>query len=218
MKLKPLLILGTSALLSAAILPAASAQDPGEQARRSVDAIDVRPQRDDGNRHRPRPGRNLQRVYDRLDTDHDGFVSDDEFVAARLARIDNKFERRDTDGDGLISEEEAERRRHHGGHPGIDREAVIQCVREIVADWEGPQEVEDRFENVDLDGDGYIDLVELSIALEERAYVLFDRIDTNADGLVSVAEVQDFLDYQINLRRVIRHCIDQVSDPFEATI
>ena len=100
----------------------------------------------------------------------------------------------------------------------MDREAVIACVRETIADWEGPHEVEDRFDEVDLDGDGFIDLVELSIALEERAFVLFDRIDTNNDGLISLEEVEVFQDDQINLRRVIRACIDEVSDPFEATL
>ena len=221
MKLKKLVIVSTVALLSAAILPAATAQDTVARADRSISAIDVRPQRGDGDRparHRPRPGGSTDRLFGHLDTDEDGFVSEDEFLDARLARVDIKFDRLDEDGDGLISEEEADRRGDRDEHPDVDREAVIACVRETIADWEGPHNVEDRFDEVDLDGDGFIDLVELSTALEERAYVLFDRIDTNDDGLISLEEVEVFQDDQINLRRVIRACIDEVSDPFEATL
>jgi Ca2+-binding EF-hand superfamily protein len=221
MKLKKLIIVSTTVLLSAGILPVVNAQDTTARAERAIAAIDVRPQRSDGEgavRHRSRPGGAIDRLFGHLDGDEDGFVSEDEFLDARLARVDNQFDRRDEDGDGLISEEEADRRGDHDEQPDVDREAVIACVRETIADWEGPHEVEDRFDEVDLDGDGFIDLVELSIALEERAFVLFDRIDTNNDGLISLEEVEVFQDDQINLRRVIRACIDEVSDPFEATL
>lgn len=223
MKLKSLVILSTSALLTAAILPAATAQDGGPRVDRPLEAIDVQPRRGATDLHpvphrRPRPGGDAERLFDHLDADADGYIDADEFIDTRLARVDRQFDRRDRDGDGLLSEEEARRHRPRPGDDLTEREEVIQCVRRTIADWEGPQEVEDRFDNVDLDGDGYIDLVELSTALQERAYVLFDRIDTNGDGLVSLEEVLDFQDYQINLRRVIRACIDEVSDPFEATL
>lgn len=225
MNFKPLIILSTSALLSAAILPVAFAQDGGSRFSREISAIDTTAQRGgefrrpDQSRHRPgRPGGNPERLIDHLDIDGDGYVDEDEFIDGRLARIDDQFDRRDENGDGLLSEEETEKRRHNNDRPEIDREAVIQCVRETIADWEGPQEVEDRFDAVDLDGDGYIDLVELSLALEERAYILFDRIDSNNDGVISLEEVVANQDYQINLRRVIRACIEEVSDPFEASL
>lgn len=222
MKFKSLVIISTSALLSAAILPAATAQEDGTRLTRQVEAIDVRPHRGDGAdrpaRHRPRPGGNPERVIDRLDTNEDGVVDVDEFLDSRLGRIDEQFDRRDIDGDGLLSEEEARRHPPRDDHDETERELIIQCVRETIADWEGPHDVEDRFDAVDLDGDGYIDLVELSIALEERAYELFDRMDANGDGLISLEEIEAFLDYQINLRRVIRACIDEVTDPFEVTL
>lgn len=225
MKLKTLVILSTSALLSAAILPAATAQEGEPRFNRPAEGFDVRPQRGGEHRlpgparHRPgRPGGNPDMLIERLDTDGDGYIDVDEFVDARLARIDEEFDRRDRDGDGLLSEEEARRPHRRPGDDETIREQVIACVRETIADWEGPHDVEDRFDAVDLDGDGYIDLVELSTALEERAYDLFDRIDSNDDGLISLEEVEAFQEDEINLRRVIRACIDEVTDPFEATI
>ena len=169
--------------------------------------------------HRPgRPGGNPERLIDNLDVDGDGYVDVDEFVDARLARVDEEFDRHDRDGDGLLSEDEARpRHRGHDEDPTI-REQVIACVRETIADWEGPQGVEDRFDAVDLNGDGYIDLMELSKALEERAYALFDRIDSNDDGLISLEEVAAHQDDEINLRRVIRACIDEITDPFESSV
>jgi len=227
MKLKSLIVLSTSAFLSTAILPAAQAQDSGPRFDRPLEAIDARPRRG-GEFHRPgparprpgRPGGDPEILIDNLDANGDGYVDLDEFLDGRVARVDQEFDRRDRDGDGLLSEEEA-RRPHHRERPehdGTEREQVIACVRETIADWEGPQEVEDRFDAVDENGDGYIDLQELSTALETRAYDLFDRIDSYGDGLISLEEVQAHQEFQINLRRVIRACIDEVTDPFEASI
>lgn len=221
MKLKTLVILSATAVISAAILPVATAQEGGTRFGRQVEAIDVRP---DGEgrpahaRHRHRPGGDPDRLVDRLDTNEDGFVDVDEFLDARLGRVDAQFERRDDDGDGLLSEDEARRRPPRDDVDETDREQVIACVRETIADWEGPHDVEDRFDAVDTNGDGYIDLVELSTSLEERAYVLFDRIDADGDGLLSLEEIEAHQDEQINLRRVIRACIDEVIDPFEASL
>lgn len=224
MKLKSLLVLGTTTILSAAILPAATAQEGGPRFSRDIEGIQVTARRggelvhSEQTRHRRgRPAGNPQNLIDHLDNNADGFVDENEFVEGRLTRVDQQFNRQDENGDGLISEEEARRERPHD-RPDIDREAVIQCVRETIADWQGPGEVEGRFESVDLDGDGYIDLVELSLAIEERAYALFDRIDSNDDGLISLEEVEASQDYQINVRRIIRACIEELSDPFETSL
>ena len=224
MKLKSLVVLSTTAILSAAILPAATAQEGGPRFNRDIESVQVTARRggelvnSEQRRHRRgRPGGNPEKLIDHLDSNGDSFVDENEFVDGRLAHVDQQFDRKDENGDGLISEEEA-RRERPDDRPDIDREAVIKCVRETIADWKGPGEVEDRFDTVDLDNDGFIDLVELSLALEERAYALFDRIDSNDDGFISLEEVEASQDYQINVRRVIRACIEELSDPFEASL
>src|SRR6056300_666691 len=213
MKLKSLVVLSTTAILSAAMLPTATAQEGRPRFSRDIESVQVSARRGGELIHskqsryrRGRPGGNPEKIIDRLDSNGDGFIDENEFIDGRLSRVDRQFDRKDENGDGLLSEEEA-RRKRPDDRPKIVREAVIQCVRETIADWEGPGEVEDRFDAVDLDNDGCIDLVEQSLALEERAYALFDRIDSNDDGLISLEEVQASQDYQINVRRVVRTCI-----------
>ncbi len=245
MKFKTLTMISTTALLSAAILPASYAQDVSEtvyvrpipsvaavmpsafllaaQTERSRPGV----RSGDGfaggegagprSRGRGRPGGNAERILDRLDTDADGEISENEFVDVRLDRSDENFDRLDADGDGLISREEIERP-DRPDRPEIDRAAVIACVRETIADYDGTPDLEDRFDNVDLNDDGFIDLFELSTAAEERAYVLFDRIDTNGDGFISLEELEESQEKELNLRRVIHDCIQEQLDPFEADI
>lgn len=223
MKMKHLIFVGAGALLSALVLPATYAQEGGPRLQDGSGEFHRRPHdgpRHDGPRGRgPRGTGDPEILIERLDTSGDGLVDFDEFLDERLARVDTHFERRDADDDGQLSEEEAARPRRRGREPeATDRELVLECVRETVADWEGPFEVEDRFDNIDLDGDGYISLAELSTSLEVRARVLFDRIDADGDGLISLEEVEAHLEEQINLRRIIRACKQEVTDPFEASL
>jgi len=234
MKFKNILIAGTSVLLSATLVPMTFAQDEGAGFNRpshwAEHGAGGRPEGagpqgrgnregrpGPGGRRGPRPGGNPGMLIEHLDADGDGFVSLEEFLDQRIARADHEFERHDRDGDGLLSEDEA-RRPERPGHDATEREAVIACVRETIADWEGPADVEDHFDAVDLDGDGYISLVEMSTALEARAHDLFDRIDSNADGLISLEEIHAHQEDEINVRRVVRACIDEISDPFETSL
>lgn len=223
MTMNKLIILGTTLLVGTALLPAAQAQDTDPGFSAQGPGAEDHHRRGPGagpGRHRPgRPGGNPDLLIERLDSNGDGYIDEDEFLDARLARVDREFDRRDVDGDGLLSEEEASRPPRRGPRgDSTEREEVIACVRETIADWEGPHEVEDRFDAVDADLDGYITLAELSAALAERAYVLFDRIDADGDGLITPEEIAAHQDSELNLRRVIRACVDEVTDPFEAAL
>jgi len=167
-----------------------------------------------------RPGRgrgNPERALERMDTNADGNVDDGEFVAARTRHVEDTFSRRDADNDGLLSREELQRR-ERADRPEIDRAEVIACVREFIADYDPESHLEDRFDAVDTNDDGYIDQLELSTALQARAYKLFDRLDTDNDGFISLDEIEQGHDLALNLRRIIRDCIDQLADPLDADL
>ncbi len=164
-----------------------------------------------------------ERFIERHDTDADGQVSETEFVDEHLQNIDDMFEHRDTDGDGLISVAEHAAPRGLPGRPGrgprderperpeIDREAVIECVRATIADYDPELErpLDEIFANVDTNGDGMLSLLEVSTALETRAHALFARIDDDGDGYITEDEVAAHFEAQLNLRRVIHDCVQE---------
>lgn len=223
MKTGSILILG--ALLSAATLPAA-AQDTD----RSQRGVGSRPEiSQDANRSHRERGMSVSREFapsrpvseqdlerrgpqrsliERADTDDDGAVSRDEFVDHQTARTESNFDHRDRNRDGSLDREEAGERER----PGLDID--IAELRECIASYgEDPNEEIDRFDVADTDGDGLLSLVEFATYLQERAYILFDRIDTNDDGYLSEEEVQADHDRRENYRRIVKACMEEVRSP-----
>jgi hypothetical protein len=158
-----------------------------------------------------RRGPAFERQLERMDTNEDDQVSEDEFVDFRLARVDGLFERRDRDDDGLISLEENSRpgRPDRPNRPDIDREEVIACVRETIADFapDAGMDREERFENVDTDGNGSLTLAEVSSAIEAGAHETFAKIDADASGFVSGEELKTHRQAQSETSRVVRECV-----------
>jgi Ca2+-binding EF-hand superfamily protein len=216
MKLSTLGIAGISTLLGLACMTAVIAAEPGDGNRR--------PAFEGGRGPGPgamrgrggfRRGPAFERQLERMDTNDDDKVSEDEFVDFRLASVDEIFERRDRDDDGLISLEENERpgRPDRPNRPEPDREEVIACVRETIADFapDADMDLEERFENVDSDGNGSLSLGEVSTALETRAHETFARIDADDDGFITREELRTHHQAQLDARRVVRACMQEVA-------
>lgn len=232
MKTKMLGMIALSALIGTALATTSLAQPRGrgfEGGARAERAAHVRgPMRPGAARGAILAAR-PDRFIERHDTDGDGTVSEAEFIDERLAVVDTIFERRDTDGDGMISvaEHEAPRalpgrmvrgprgarpeRPNRPERPEIDREAVIACVRETIADYDPQLErpLDEIFANVDTDGDGMLSLAEVSSALQARAHDLFARIDSDGDGYITEDEVAEHFAEQLNVRRVVQNCIKE---------
>lgn len=58
----------------------------------------------------------------------------------------------------------------------------------------------------------------LHAVMQTRAYKLFDRLDANDDGFISLEEIEQGHEIVLNLRRIIRDCVDQLADPLDADL
>lgn len=115
----------------------------------------------------------VTRLVDRLDADGDGALSLEEFREPRRAW--SRFDRADSNADGMITREEIEAR-------------VAQEAEEKLA------LAERMLTEADLDGDGAVtDL--------ERKTAMFNRVDTDSDGLISVDELAQQRDARPDRRR-----------------
>ncbi|MEM7704741.1 MAG: hypothetical protein AAF358_04265 [Pseudomonadota bacterium] len=140
-----------------------------------------------------------------LDADGDRMVSQDEFLAARLARAERRFDRLDRDDDGQITEADLADRPEP---PDVDREALRACVEDALGiELPEPPEPGSRFDTIDLNGDGAITLEEALTSAEDRAVERFMNLDENADGQLERSEVRRPLRRAARLRQARRQCL-----------
>lgn len=200
------LLLGT--VITGALMSHAVAQD----SRPSVEGRPPFAERGPGPGHRGRgPDRIVGNLINRADTNDDGLVTEAELVALETANVDIRFERRDRNQDGSLDREEAGEREPRP-RPGldIDIEALRACIAE--AGGREPEDV-DRFDAADLNDDGLLSYTEFVTALEERAYVLFTRLDANQDGFISEAELDADREHQHTQREIVKACMEELRSP-----
>ena len=105
----------------------------------------------------------IKQVVRAMDTDGDGLVRFEEFELPEKRRGADRLEAADADGDGNISRAEME----------------AQLAEHVAADTE---RAEKRFEQADINGDGFV-------TPEERKQVAFEMLDENQDGYLSAEEL-----------------------------
>ncbi|MEM6574566.1 MAG: hypothetical protein AAF736_09865 [Pseudomonadota bacterium] len=140
-----------------------------------------------------------------LDADGDRMVSQDEFLAARLARAERRFNRLDRDDDGQITETDLADRPEP---PDVDRDALRACIEDTLGvELPEPPEPGSRFDAIDVNGDGVITLEEALTSAEDRAVERFMNLDENADGQLERSEVRRPLRRAARLRQARRQCL-----------
>ena len=111
--------------------------------------------------------------FSKMDSDGDGVISKDEF----LARHQSRFAQVDTDGDGVVSEDEKAAAKEARRAKREERRAKIKERRE--------QAREKILAEFDANGDGQLDASEREAVALNR----FERMDKNGDGVLSEDEL-----------------------------
>jgi Ca2+-binding EF-hand superfamily protein len=143
---------------------------------------DTKPADRQADRNRAQLVARLDAQFDKLDTNHDGFVSADERAAVRNARIARRFQRLDADRNGSISLAEMQAGHKDGGvAPGNQR-----GKRGSHGMRGGRGGGMHAWPAMDADKDGRISKAEF----EARALTRFDRADTDRNSVLTAAERQ----------------------------
>ncbi len=116
-----------------------------------------------------RRAEHMERKFARMDADQDGKVSREEFLAYKAKKAERKFARMDKNNDGVISKEE------HASCKGGKHGKHKRHGGKI-------------FYHIDKNGDGFITQSESY----EAWLNWFNRIDSNADKVVTADEVKAY--------------------------
>lgn len=146
----------------------------------------------------------------RMDENGDGVISEAEFIAAAVARVEHRFERKDADGDGLLSEEEASAARQRGrfSFVEIDPEAMNACMEAALGSELEPRPTpQERFAEADADGDGYVTIDEATVVATARAVERFALVDADGDGVLSDGEQAAGREAAREMRRARMGCM-----------
>jgi Ca2+-binding EF-hand superfamily protein len=128
------------------------------------------------------------------DTNADGMLSRQE--AASLPFITKHFDEIDANHDNQVTFEELrafheQHRGHHRGHGNLVKRLDKDGDGKIsLAEAQAAPRFAQRFEQIDANKDGFVTADELEAAHQARAQAHFQRIDTDGDGRISLAEAQ----------------------------
>ncbi len=159
-----------------------------------------------------------ERMFNRLDTDADGFLVIDELLTPRIDRAQRGFDRADTSEDGLIDFDEFSARRGER-HEFVEEneEELRECVEQALGEEVEPEllSLEESFAEKDLNSDGYIDFSEAESQVTERVTERFTANDLNGDGLLDMDEFSAAAEAAKTKRDAVRTCVQQIREDSE---
>lgn len=138
---------------------------------------------------------NLENMFEKIDADQNGFLSEDElfdnFQQTAEISAEEKFLQLDSNGDDKISENEFLSQYRQKS------QAVDDGVSESQEIYEGIiEESRKNFQSSDTDGDGYLSLSELQHFMLKtmlpQSSLIFHAVDSDEDGRISQDEFAAF--------------------------
>ncbi len=149
----------------------------------------------------------------RMDFDEDGIVTVNDLYSQNQERSSRHFERMDQDDDGYISIDEFSSRGHKESKQqqnDIDQDALELCIEQTTGITLGNHlDPEDKFLQIDTDGDGYLSEEELLYDGEIHAQERFAEIDTDDNGILSEDEVTTHIEQRQLVREAHKSCQDE---------
>ena len=155
------------------------------------------------------------------DTNGDGAIDLAEATAVATAKAEKRFESLDTDVDGFVTFEEYTASDRGSRDLTEYAQDIVDCVAQLkedlgsetivvpsVDDFKSPQE---RFDGVDTNLDGVVELSEAIAKAVSKATDKFNAQDTDLDGLVTKEERKAYKREHRGTKKAIKQCIDEVT-------
>jgi len=151
-----------------------------------------------------------ERILAHLDSNEDSVISLAEFMAPKLTRAESKFAYIDTDEDGFISLQDIEDAREEKPK-NENREAIRQCVADSLGiDFPERLSIEEHFTQADANADSFLDWTEFSLGKINRNTIKFNKIDSDANGEINLEELSVAVEKRKSLYQIRRDCRDEV--------
>ncbi|HWU62840.1 MAG TPA: EF-hand domain-containing protein [Ensifer sp.] len=145
-------------------------------------------------------------MYTAMDTDGDGSVTEQEFLAAKPDDVSDDqakalYDSIDTKGTGSITEDQLATSMQHGGAHGAGRmpppPPPSSSDSSSSSSTTSSSDISDLFASLDTDGDGSVSASEFLAAkpdgmTDDMAKNLYDAIDTDGAGSISLDQMESF--------------------------
>lgn len=153
-------------------------------------------------------------MFDRLDSNEDGFVDSAELTAAETKRAEAVFARLDSNEDGVVTKAEFDAAPRPPAPPELD-DAVKACASALITERTGetftfPEilSADARFAVMDTNSDTQLTLEEMTAFGATKAATLLAKQDGNGDGLVSQEEWDQARQDRFWIAQAVRECQD----------